>query len=131
MTRFLGFGKKGPPAENQGSTCVDNDALEDINGLSNLYSPEEDSATQVRDVANVLQEMGKITAEQLSEIRQHQVGKPDCEIEQVISELNFADDLDSSVAAFQRIMAKEKEPGRVWSNYVNLIDRFIYFGQAN
>jgi len=43
--------------------------------------------------------------------------------------LNFADQLDSSVAAFQRIMAKEKEPGRVWSNYVNLIDRFIYFGR--
>lgn len=43
--------------------------------------------------------------------------------------LNFADDLDSSVAAFQRIMAKEKEPGKVWSNYVNLIDRFIYFGE--
>ncbi len=42
--------------------------------------------------------------------------------------LNFADDLDSSIAAFQRIMAKEKEPGKVWSNYVNLIDRFIYFG---
>jgi len=43
--------------------------------------------------------------------------------------LNFADDLDSSVAAFQRIMAKEKEPGKVWSNYVNLIDRFIYLGE--
>jgi 3'-5' exoribonuclease len=43
--------------------------------------------------------------------------------------LNFADDLDSSVAAFQRIMAKEKEPGKTWSSYVNLIDRFIYFGQ--
>ncbi|UCE05286.1 MAG: HD domain-containing protein [bacterium] len=42
--------------------------------------------------------------------------------------LNFADDLDSTVAAFQRIMAKEKEPGKLWSNYVNLIDRFIYFG---
>ena len=45
--------------------------------------------------------------------------------------LNFADDLDSSVAAFQRIMSREKEPGRVWSNYVNLIDRFIYFGEEN
>ncbi|MDZ7332107.1 MAG: HD domain-containing protein [candidate division KSB1 bacterium] len=43
--------------------------------------------------------------------------------------LNFIDNLDSSVAAFQRIMAKEKEPGRAWSNYVNLIDRFIYFGE--
>ncbi len=43
--------------------------------------------------------------------------------------LNFVDNLDSSVAAFQRIMNKEKQPGRVWSNYVNLIDRFIYFGE--
>lgn len=43
--------------------------------------------------------------------------------------LNYADELDSSVAAFQRIMTKEKEPGKAWSNYVNLIDRFIYFGE--
>lgn len=43
--------------------------------------------------------------------------------------LNFIDNLDSSVAAFQRIMNKEKEPGRTWSNYVHLIDRFIYFGE--
>ncbi len=98
MTRFLGFGKKGPPVENQGSTYVDNDALEDINGLSNLYSPEEDSSIHVRDVANVLQEMGKITADQLSGIRQHQAGKPDCEIDQVIRELNFVDELDISIA---------------------------------
>jgi 3'-5' exoribonuclease len=45
--------------------------------------------------------------------------------------LNFADDLDSSVAAFQRIMSREKEPGKLWSNYVNLIDRFIYFGDED
>lgn len=43
--------------------------------------------------------------------------------------LNSADELDSSVAAFQRIKLKEKEPGKVWSNYVNLIDRFIYLGE--
>lgn len=42
--------------------------------------------------------------------------------------LSYADDLDSSVAAFQRIMTREREPGKVWSNYVNLIDRFIYLG---
>ncbi len=45
--------------------------------------------------------------------------------------LNAADDLDSTVAAFQRIMSKEKEPGKAWSNYVNLIDRFIYFGEED
>ena len=118
MTRFLGFGKKGPPVENQGSTYVDDDALEDINGLSNLYSPEEDSSTHVRDVANVLQEMGKITADQLSGIRQHQAGKPDCEIDQVIRELNFADDLDISIAKaglygfeFRRVQPDEVDYG--------------------
>jgi len=42
--------------------------------------------------------------------------------------LSCADQLDSSVGAFQRIIEKEKEPGKVWSNYVNLIDRFVYLG---
>lgn len=43
--------------------------------------------------------------------------------------LHCADELDSSVGAFQRIISKEKEPGKDWSNYVNLIDRFIYLGE--
>jgi hypothetical protein len=44
--------------------------------------------------------------------------------------LSYADQLDSCVCAFQRIIEKEKEPGKDWSNYVNLIDRFIYLGSA-
>ena len=43
--------------------------------------------------------------------------------------LYYADELDSSMGAFQRIILKEKEPRKIWSNYVNLIDRFIYFGE--
>jgi len=42
--------------------------------------------------------------------------------------LSCADQIDSSVGAFQRIIEKEKEPGKVWSNYINLIDRFVYLG---
>lgn len=42
--------------------------------------------------------------------------------------LSYADELDSMVGAFRRIIEKENEPGKLWSNYVNLIDRFIYFG---
>ncbi len=98
MTRFLGFGRKGPHVENQGSTYVDDNALEDISGLSNLYSPEEDSTTHVRDVANVLLEMGKITADQLSGIRKHHAEKPDYEIDQIILDLNYANELDISIA---------------------------------
>jgi len=43
--------------------------------------------------------------------------------------LNAADELDSKLAAFKRIKEKEQEPGKVWSNYVNLLDRFFYFGE--
>lgn len=43
--------------------------------------------------------------------------------------LSYADELDSMVGAFQRIINSEKEPGKEWSNYVNLIDRFVYLGE--
>jgi type IV pilus assembly protein PilB len=100
MTRFLGFGtKKGPPAKNHGDiNNLDNDSIEDISGLSNLYSPEEDSATHVRDIANILFEMGKITDDQLSGIRQIQAEKPDWEIAHIIKEFDFADEQGISMA---------------------------------
>jgi type IV pilus assembly protein PilB len=99
MTRFLGFGqKKGPPVENQNSFCSDNDSIEGISGLSNLYSPQEDTPIHVRDVGEVLCEMGKITADQLAAARQLQAQKPNSEIDQVIRELKFADDKDISMA---------------------------------
>ena len=44
--------------------------------------------------------------------------------------LNFADELDSKLGAFDRIYHSEYEPGRTWSNYVNLLDRFLYFGKS-
>ena len=44
--------------------------------------------------------------------------------------LSYADELDSMVGAFQRIISKESEPGKIWSNYVNLINRFIYLGDV-
>jgi type IV pilus assembly protein PilB len=119
MTRFLGFGtKKGPPAENHGDINLDNNSIEDISGLSNLYSPEEDSTTHVRDIANLLFEMGKITDEQLSGIRKIQAEKPDCEIDQVIRELNFADEPDISIAKaslygfeFRRVQPEQVDYG--------------------
>lgn len=42
--------------------------------------------------------------------------------------LHCADYLDSQASAFVRIIQDEKEPGKKWSKYVNLIDRFIYMG---
>ena len=42
--------------------------------------------------------------------------------------LHYADEMDSKVAGVQRIIRKESEPGKQWSNYVKLLDRFIYLG---
>jgi len=41
-----------------------------IRGLSDLYSPEEVNESKVRDVADVLLDMGKITAQQHAQLRQ-------------------------------------------------------------
>jgi 3'-5' exoribonuclease len=42
--------------------------------------------------------------------------------------LYIADLLDSKLAAMRRIKKNEHRPGVRWSNYVNLLDRHIYFG---
>jgi len=85
-----------------GSPAVDtlNDGCEgEISGLSQLYSPEEEeSPTQIRDVADVLREMGKITPEQLSEVRRTQKTKPNCDVVQVITELHLVEETDMSMA---------------------------------
>jgi len=46
----------------------------DISGLSDLYFPEEDKDSHVRDVADVLLEMGKITPETYERLRQQSGG---------------------------------------------------------
>ncbi len=45
--------------------------------------------------------------------------------------LNFADELDAKLGAFERIYEREYEPGKKWSNYVNLMNRFFYFGESD
>jgi len=45
--------------------------------------------------------------------------------------LYIADLLDSQLAAMRRIKEKEHRPGVKWSNFVNLLDRHIYFGSES
>lgn len=42
--------------------------------------------------------------------------------------LYFADEIDSKLNAFDRIYKRENEKGKSWSNYVKLLNRFLYFG---
>lgn len=44
--------------------------------------------------------------------------------------LYIADLLDSKLAAMRRIKGKEHRPGIRWSNYVNLLERHLYFGDG-
>ena len=99
MARLFGFRLKNKQTgENCISNYSDNGCAEEISGLSQLYYPEQDSAAHVRDVADVLCEMGKITAKQLSKIRGIQKKRADCDVCQIITELKLADEPEISKA---------------------------------
>ncbi len=42
--------------------------------------------------------------------------------------LFYADEMDSKANALLHIIEKDSEPGRRWSRYISLLDRFIYLG---
>ena len=99
MRQLLGFGfKEDWPDENGIVGYSDNGCAEETRGLSNLYCPQEDSTAHIPDVADVLLDMGKITAEQLSEVRHLQEEKAGCDIDEVIKELELADESEISMA---------------------------------
>ncbi len=98
MARIFGFKAKVQSAGlNSIDDYPDNGGLEEISGLSQLYSPEQDATVHVRDIADVLHEMGKISEEQLSELRQIQE-KTDSDICKIITEKNFVEEPDISIA---------------------------------
>ncbi len=43
--------------------------------------------------------------------------------------LYYADELDSKANAFARVIGRDKEAGKKWSRYVELMDRFLYLGE--
>jgi len=124
MARIFGFKvKEQRTCKNQINGHLDNGDDEEISGLSQLYSPEQEqeSATQIRDEADILSEMGKITGEQLSELRRIQKSKANCDICQLIKGQNLAHEPDISMARanlhgceFQKI-----EPEKVDKNVFN------------
>ena len=131
MARIFGFKVKEPrTSTNQINGHLDNGDDEEINGLSQLYSPEQEqeqeqeSAAHIRDVADVLSETGKITGEQLSELRQIQKQKANCDIFQVIKESNFVHEPDISIAraSLHGFEFKKIEPEQVDKNAFNKLD---------
>ncbi|MHC4557583.1 MAG: GspE/PulE family protein [Planctomycetota bacterium] len=101
MARIFGFKlKEQRSGGNQINDYPEDGFEEEISGLSQLYCPEEEheAVAHTRDVADVLCEMGKITAEQLSELRRVQDKKTGIDICQLITELNLSAEPDISMA---------------------------------
>ena len=43
--------------------------------------------------------------------------------------LHYADDMDAKADAFSHIIKTQKSRGKRWSDWVNLINRYIYLGE--
>ena len=82
MLRFLSHSKQSAPsgpnptgASLSDATAVCSD-VGTVRGLSDLYSPEPTSQTHVRDAADILSEMNKITDEQYGRLRRELMNRP-------------------------------------------------------
>ena len=70
MKRLFGTDKKISVQQDRGPEDIDVDCQTQlVPGLSNLYSPQVTEQTAVQDLADVLGEMGKLTAAQIDDIR--------------------------------------------------------------
>ncbi|MBN1974968.1 MAG: type II/IV secretion system protein [Sedimentisphaerales bacterium] len=115
MARIFGFKtKEEPKGLDLADDYSDNGGLEEICGLSNLYSPEQDSAVHIRDIADVLLDMGKINQGHLSEIRRLQE-QTNRDVLKIITEKGFAKEPDVSIARanLYNLEFREIEPDKI------------------
>ena len=92
MKRSLGFDKKVDCREPEAAGDSDGDSeLQLVPGLSNLYSPQVSEQTHVRDIVDVLSELGKISGDQAEQIRNQQQ-KKGTDVEQLILKAGVGDD---------------------------------------
>ena len=91
MKSFLGLRLKGKQSENIPiGDDLDTNCEEEITGLSQLYCPEQDNTANIRDVLDVLLEMGKVTDNQFKKAREEHKKRADCDICQIITNLKIA-----------------------------------------
>lgn len=61
-------------------------------GLQNLYSPQMTEKTHVRDIVDILGESGKLTEEQIEQIRGEESDRGDCDIEHLVLKADVGQD---------------------------------------
>jgi type IV pilus assembly protein PilB len=90
MKKLFGSGKK---SDFQGEVSAQHDGdCSSMLGLSDLYSPEENVQTHIRDIADVLCEMSVVSTEQIEKIRSDEKNQPGRDIERIILDSGFAND---------------------------------------
>lgn len=89
MKKFFSFEKKNSAY----TDCSDQASAGtvDMVGLSDLYSPEENVQTHVRDIGDILCEMSVITAQQLEDIRDLEKTQPNTDVEKNLLNKGLAD----------------------------------------
>ena len=119
------FERKPEPSEPERDfeKCSDRDAVEEntgsesqsIRGLSDLYFPEETVEPHVRDVADVLLDMGRITPEQHAHLRKEQSVKPDSDPAMLLLEAGLcsSDDILMAKAALSGLEFRHIGPENV------------------
>ena len=116
MKSFLGFRLKGKQSEN---IPISDDLVtscdEEISGLSQLYCPEQDNTANIRDVLDVLREMGKVTDNQFSKARKEHKKRADCDICQIITNLKIAnkDEIATAQASLYDLEFRQVEVEQV------------------
>ena len=77
-------------------SAPDSDRSDDqpVRGLSELYSPEQAGDSHVYDIADVMLEMGKITAKQHESLRKKQQAEPDSDVTALLLKLAKINSVD-------------------------------------
>ncbi len=94
MKQLLRLNKKDSPQQHQGlDSGLDHSLKPQLaRGLTNLYSPQITEKSHVRDITDVLAEMGKLSSEQLVQIRQEESEKGPSRLEQLVLRTGVSDE---------------------------------------
>ncbi len=86
-----------------------------VSGLSDLYTPEESVESRVRDIADVLLDMGKLTSKQHAKLRQEVSKEPTLDAEKLLSKkgLCSAEDILTAKAELCGLEFRHVEPDNV------------------
>ena len=108
---------KGAQQSTDTEAAVDRDfsESESLRGLSELYSPEQTSESNTHDIADVLLDMGKINARQLTSLRKKQKANPSSDVSSLLLKIEkiSADDILNAQAKMYGLEFRQVEVEQV------------------